>query len=73
MKFEVTIDHDRRLIRSKVWGALTFETITKLTTEVGTAAAKHGLVRFLFDMRDTTENADTIDAFFSPLILKREV
>jgi hypothetical protein len=64
MKYEVSIDQDRRLIRIKVWGELTFESISEMTTEVSTAAAKHGFVHFLFDMRETTENADTMDAFF---------
>jgi hypothetical protein len=64
MKYEITIDQDQRLIHTKVWGELTVETVTKLTTDVGGVAARHGFVHFLFDMRETTEEAGTIDAFF---------
>ena len=63
MKHEITIDHDKELIMVKVWGELTFETVTELTINVGEVAANHGFIRLLFDMRETTEKASDLDAF----------
>ena len=63
MRYEITADQDRGLIQTKVWGELTVETVTELTSEVGAVAAKLGFARFLFDMREASENASTTDAF----------
>jgi hypothetical protein len=63
MEYKTTIDHEKEVIMVKVWGALTVETVKALTTNVGAAAEKHGLVRFLFDVREATEKASNRDAF----------
>ena len=63
MQHKITIDHEKEVILVKVWGDLTVETVTELTTNAGAVAAKHGLVCFLFDMREATERATNMDAF----------
>ena len=63
MRYDITADQDRGLIRTKVWGELTVESVTELTTEVGAVATELGFVRFLFDMREASESASTTDAF----------
>ena len=64
MKHEITIDHDRELIMVRVSGDLTAQTVTELTIEVGAVAAEHGIIRLLFDMREASEKATDLDAFF---------
>ena len=63
MNHEIVADHDHEVIVTKVWGELTAETVTDLTKDVGRTAAQHGYDRLLFDMRETTESATTMDAF----------